>query len=485
MTRGPLSLRTDASWQVLEGFGRAVRAACRTVAPTDQEELLDVLDRAKAEGLSVTFRGHGRSYGDAALNADGLVIDMTLLNRMLRWDPVAGIAEMEPGLTIEGLWRRTLEDGWWPAVVPGTMWPTMGGCLSMNVHGKNNFAVGTFGEHVLDFDLVTPRGEWYRCSPRENADIFYGAIGGLGLLGAITRVRLQMKQVDSGLLRVEALTGRNLDEVFDRFEQRLPESDYLVGWLDCLARGSALGRGVLHRANYITREEDAAWPRSFHTEQQRLPDTILGLPRSQLWRLMRPFVHNPGVRLINSLKYQASAFEDGVTYLQSHVAFAFLLDYVPDWRLAYGDGGFIQYQVFIGHEAARSTLKTILTLCQKKGLPSYLGVLKRHRPDPFLLSHALDGWSLAMDFRVTRANREALWALTREMTACVLDAGGRFYFAKDAVLQPDEVRRAYGGDRLDRFAALKARLDPDTLLVSDLARRALPSFSPRYAPAHV
>ena len=56
----------------------------------------------------------------------------------------------EPGLTIEGLWRRTIQDGYWPAVVPGTMHPTLGGCLSMNVHGKNNYRAGPFGDHVVE-----------------------------------------------------------------------------------------------------------------------------------------------------------------------------------------------------------------------------------------------------------------------------------------------------------------------------------------------
>ena len=119
-----------------------MRAASRYVEPRTDEELARWLTAARREGLSVTFRGAGRSYGDAALNTGGLVVDLRRLNGVRQWDPLHGVMEAGPGLTIEGLWRRTIQDGYWPAVVPGTMHPTLGGCLSMNVHGKNNYRAG-------------------------------------------------------------------------------------------------------------------------------------------------------------------------------------------------------------------------------------------------------------------------------------------------------------------------------------------------------
>ena len=399
--RGAASVRARAPLRVLAGFGGALRAAGLYAAPRSVGELVETLSRARHEGLAVALRGSGRSYGDAAISTGGLVVDTSRLDRMLSWDPVRGVVEAEPGLTIEGLWRRTLVDGWWPAVVPGTMRPTLGGCLAMNVHGKNNYAVGPIGDHVLDFDLVTPGGTLVRASRVENADLFHAAIGGLGLLGAFTRVRLQMKRVESGRLRVEPIATRDLDETLDVFESRLGESDYLVGWLDGLARGAPLGRSVLHAARYLTADEDPDGERSYDVERQSLPARILGFPRSLLWRFMRPFVNDVGVRFVNALKMLASRLSDRRAYTQSHVAFAFLLDYVPEWRRAYGRHGFIQHQVFIPKESARATLRALLELSHARGLPSYLCVLKRHRPDAFLLSHAVDGWSLAMDFPVT------------------------------------------------------------------------------------
>ncbi len=461
------TLRVGLPSRVLEGFGRSLRAASRYAAPRDAGELSALLRAAAAERLPVTLRGNGRSYGDASLNAEGVVLDLTGMNRMLAWDPVAGVAEMEPGMTIEGLWRRTIEDGFWPPVVPGTMFPTLGGCLAMNIHGKNNYYAGTFGEHVLDFDLLTVAGELLRCSREENPDLFHAVIGGAGLLGVVSRLRLRLKKVESGLLRVTPLATRSLAEMMDAIEERKGSADYLVGWVDCWSGG----RGQIHAADYVPAAEDPTGGASLHVERQGLPPRILGLPRDQMWRLMRPFSGDLGTRAVNSAKYAASRLQKKA-YLQPLVAFSFLLDYIPGWWRVYGPGGLIQVQSFVPDGAARVLLPEILRLCRERGIVSSLGVLKRHRPDPFLLTHGLDGWSLALDFRVTPARRDPLWKLGREIADRVLAAGGSFYLAKDAILRPADLELAYKG-RLAEFRGIKRRLDPGNLLMSDQGRRLL------------
>jgi FAD/FMN-containing dehydrogenase len=467
-------LRTTAAWRVLDGFGGAVRAACRHATPRSADELAELVGRAQAEGLTVTLRGAGRSYGDASLNAQGLVIDTTHLDRLLRWEPETGVVEAEGGLSIEGLWRRTLEDGYWPAVVPGTMRPTLAGCVAMNIHGKNNFRAGSFGEHVLELELLTASGGRLRCSRTTRPEVFEAVVGGLGLLGAVTRVKLRLKPVQGGRLKVTPLVASGLDQALDLCESLLPTEDYVVGWMDCFAGGAQLGRTVVHAARFVDADEDPDGREWLRVERQGLPARIGGVPRGQLWKLMRLLTHDAGVALINSLKYQGSVLTAGESYLQSHAAFAFLLDYVPDWRRVYEPSGFIQYQVFVPENTARAALRDVLRLCQDAELCSYLGVLKRHRPDPFLLSHGLDGWSLALDLPVPRDGRKRLWALSERLTARVLEAGGTFYFAKDAVVSRADVARAYGARRLERFVALKRELDPTCVWTSDLWRRISP-----------
>lgn len=457
--------------RVYDGFGFVSRSVSMVARPQSADEVLHLMRNARAEGYAVAMRGSGRSYGDAAMNGGNLVLDMTGMRRVLAWDPATGVIDVEPGVTIEDLWRLCLRDGWWPAVVPGTMFPTIGGCLAMNIHGKNHFRMGGTGDHVLEADLVTPGGEHLRLSRTENPDFFHAAIGGFGMLGTFTRVRLQLKKVESGRLAVQQVPARNLDEQFEYFEAHQHDSDYLVSWVDCIASGAGLGRGQIHRATYLHAHDDPAGVPMLDPARQDLPGTILGVPRGLVGSLLGLFNFNLGMRFVNMGKYYASVLSPRSTYAQPHVAFHFLLDYVPTWRNAYQPGGFLQYQPFLPKATAKQALTDILRLNHARGLVSYLGVLKRYRPDDFLLSHALDGYSLAMDFAVTSSNREALWKMCHEMNEIVLAAGGRFYPAKDAVMRPSDFQRAWGQERVGAFRALRNRADPDRILRTELAER--------------
>jgi len=463
-------LRTSAAWRVLDGFGGSVRSLSRSVSPSSVEELAQVFAAARAEGLTVSFRGAGRSYGDASLNTGQLAVDGRAMRRIIAFDRERGTVEAEAGASIAEIWRKTLPEGWWPAVVPGTMFPTLGGCASMNIHGKNCFKVGPFGDHVLELDLLTAAGERLTLSREREPELFRAVNAGLGLLGAITRVKLQLKHVDSGEMRVRPITTRTLAHMFDTFVERIPDSDYLVGWLDCFAAGPALGRGIVHQAHHLSAAEDPQASRTLSLRAQDLPSSIAGVPKSLLWMLMKPFTNDAGVKLVNRVKYALPepVGRDG-TYRQSHAGFAFLLDYVPNWRLAYGEAGFIQVQLFVPDASARDAFAEALRLCQRRGVVSYLGVFKRHRADDYLLSHGLDGWSLALDFKVPREARR-LWDTAADLTRLVLEAGGTYYPAKDQVVDAASFARAFG-DRLDRFRNLKRRIDPGGLFANDQARR--------------
>lgn len=452
----------------VEGYGQVTGADGYLFRPTSVDEIRSIFDLARESGRKVTLRGAGRSYGDANVGAENLIVDITRMNRILNWDPSTGLIDCESGVTIEDLWRSTLEDGFWPPVVSGTMFPTLAGALGMNIHGKNNYCTGTMGEHVHEIDVLLTTGELLTLTPDD--DRFFAVISGAGLLGVITRVKLKLKKIKSGDLKVLAASCANWDAQFEIFEQFEFDSDYMVSWIDCFARGSAAGRGQFHAAWYT--EETGSPPASFRPEHQDLPDTILGwFPKSVVWRALKMLNNRWGMRFVNAAKQFAGSLLGGrKVHSQSLVGFSFLLDYVPNWRRAYLPGGFIQYQSFVPKEHARRVFAEQLRLQQAAGLESFLGVLKRHRPDRFLLSHAVDGYSLALDFKVTPKNWPRLRELCHRMNELVLEAGGRFYLAKDSTLRPEDVRRYLGPD-LDRFLALKATLDPDGLLTSELAKR--------------
>lgn len=456
----------------VSAWGGAASGMSYVFRPSTPEALQDILLLARRSGRSVGLRGGGNSYGDAAMNNENIVIDLRRLKRILDWNPETGRVVVEPGVTLSELWQFILEDGWWPPVATGTSMTTIGGSAAMNVHGKNAYKVGPIGDHIIQFDLMLPSGETITCSREENSDVFHAAIGGFGMLGIFTSLTLQMKRVYSGLLEVETCTRSDLSDMFAYFHEHAADSDYIVGWIDSLSTGKAIGRGDVHRANYLPAGSDPHPAQTLRLENQHLGPNLFGvLPRSIMWLFMRPFVRNAGMQLVNKGKYIVGSFGGTKRYRQPHAQFHFLLDYIPNWKKAYEPGGLIQYQPFIPKETAYQAFTDILALSQRRGLPNYLTVLKRHRPDEFLMSYAVDGFSMAMDFRVTEENRQRVVWLSRELDEIVLGAGGRFYLAKDSTLRP-EIAQAYLGDeRITRFREIKQRCDPDGLLQTDLWRR--------------
>jgi decaprenylphospho-beta-D-ribofuranose 2-oxidase len=457
----------------LRGSGRAVGSAGYLYRPTHLEQIADLFQQAARGGWTVAPRGAGRSYGDAALNGGQVVLDLQRMNRILDWNPTTGVIRAEPGATIEQLWQYCLEDGWWPPVVPGTSRPTLGGCLAMNIHGKNNYRAGPIGEHVLAFEALLPTGELVACTPVNDPELFYSLISGAGLLGVFTSITLQLKAVHSGDLEVEELATPSIAAMIDLMEPLKSETDYLVGWVDTTAGGRSMGRGQVHRAQYVAGSDEPNPTHTLGREHQKLPDTLLGvLPSSAIWPFMRLGFNNLMMPLVNTGKYAAARLSQHHHYRQSLVEFSFLLDSLPIVEYAYGRRGLIQYQSFVPRAAAAETFRAILDLTQQRGMPSYLGVTKRHRPDRFLFSHAVDGFSMALDFPVPR-RVEALAQMANDLDRLVLEAGGRFYLAKDSTLTPYAAARYLGPATLVRFRALKTRCDPQDVLQTELYRRVL------------
>lgn len=445
---------------LLKGFGGALTAYGRVVQPRSVDEIRSWLAYAREHGLHVTQRGAGQSYGDANIG-DELVLDFSRMNKILSFDRETGVLVAEPGVTVQDAWEFGVELGFWPPVVSGTMKPTLGGALAMNIHGKNHYKSGSLGDHVLSFKFLDAAGQEYTCSRDENADLFFAVIGSAGLLGVFTEITLRLKHVYSGNVVVDEEYGNNLDEIFRLFESYEGRYEYVVGWLDGHARGASLGRGAIHAAQLLPKGYDPQPELSLALERQILPPYLMGVfPKAWMWFFFQFFNFQLGMRFVNFGKFWATRLTGSKRYLQSHAGFHFLLDYVPNWNKAYGKGGLIQYQAFVPKETAQRVFADLFRLQQEWGLVANLLVMKRHRADQFLFSSNLDGYSMAMDFAVSEANRVKLWALAAHMDEIILAGGGRFYLAKDGTLRAGQLERAYGSPAIRRFWEFKRRLDP-------------------------
>jgi decaprenylphospho-beta-D-ribofuranose 2-oxidase len=435
----------------LGGWGRYPTARCQVFRPERRTAVAEII-AAKAAPTFIA-RGLGRSYGDAALNAGGGVIVHDRLDRMLAFDAATGALECEAGVSFADVIATWLPRGWFPPVTPGTKFVTIGGAIAADVHGKNHHCDGTFSAFVEDLTLLTADGETLRCSRAERADVFWATVGGLGLTGMILTARVRLRAVASPWLQVDYRRARGLEETLAAFASGDAGSPYSVAWIDCLARGRAMGRAVTMHGDHATAAEASGQGKVTASHRFTVPFDAPGA-------LLTPFT----VGLFNAAYY--AVHRDASRRLVDYERFFYPLDGVGDWNRLYGRRGFTQYQVALPPETGERGLVALLERLSASSRPSFLAVLKRLGPaGPGLLSFPREGYTLALDLPV----RAGLVEFLGELDRIVLRHGGRVYLAKDATTTPEAVRAMY--PKLAEFQAVKAALDPRGVLSSSLARR--------------
>ena len=440
---------------LLSGWSRTAPTAATVVGVDDAAGVDGVLAGSGERG--VIARGLGRSYGDAAQNAGGTVLDARTLIGVHDVDIANGVARVDAGVSLDTLMRAVLPLGWFVRVTPGTRFVTVGGALAADVHGKSHHADGSFANHVDSFVLHTPKGTVV-VTPESDAELFWGTAGGMGLTGVVSEVTLRLLPVETSMIRAENLRCPDLDSVMTAMVEGDAGYRYSAAWIDCLATGPSLGRSVLSRGNHATVEE---LPAKLRDDPLRFDPRIVAAappwaPNGLLNRL--------SIAVFNEFWYRLSPALHG--HVESITSFFHPLDCVLHWNRLYGSRGFLQYQ-YVVPDAATGTVRRSIALLSDARAASFLAVLKRFGPgNPGPLSFPAPGWTLALDVPCTVPG---LAELLDRLDQLVVDAGGRVYLAKDSRLRPELVPAMY--PELARFAELRARVDPSGVLQSDLQRR--------------
>jgi L-gulonolactone oxidase len=428
--------------QKVTSWGRVVKANQLVHEPAFVDELPGLLT---ADAPSIGY-GLGRSYGDACLNDGGSLIRMHRLDRVLCADWEKGIIRAEAGMSLDALLRLAVPKGWFLPVTPGTKFVTLGGAVANDVHGKNHEAAGTFGCHTRALGLLRSTGEQLEIGPNRDPTMFAATVGGLGLTGLIVWVELKLAPVSSAYFATETRRMRKLDDFFDE-AGRSQDWPYTVAWVDCRARGPALGRGLFTRGRQA--EEGGL---SVHRER-----SIARVPADAPAMLLS----SPVVRAFN-LVYAGWPGIEGER--RAHYdSFLYPLDAIEDWNRLYGRPGFFQHQSVVPLKSAPEALKRLLELASAYRQGSFLVVLKLFGscPSPGLMSFPMEGATFALDL----PNRgPATHDLLTRMAELVMGAGGRLYPAKDATMSGEVFRAGF-----PQWRALESHRDP--ALMSDFWRR--------------
>jgi L-gulonolactone oxidase len=220
----------------------------RVARPSFRDELDALIAEGTAAPNHVLASGLRRSYGDSCINGDGAMIDMTGLDHFVSFDRSTGLLVAEAGVSLADILKVVIPAGYFLPVTPGTKFVTLGGAVANDVHGKNHHRAGTIGRWIRRIDLMGSDGVERSLSPDDTTGAFAATIGGLGLTGVITRVALELIPIASSNMDVQTIPFRDLSEFFALAAESEASHDYTVAWVDCLATGNTLGRGIFTRA---------------------------------------------------------------------------------------------------------------------------------------------------------------------------------------------------------------------------------------------
>jgi FAD/FMN-containing dehydrogenase len=416
-------------------WGRYSRAAHVRVVPVHWRTAPPSLQHIQG---SVLPYGFGRSYGDSCLNDGGALLDVAPLDRLIAFDESAGVLRCEAGVSLAEILALIVPRGWFLPVVPGTKWVSVGGAIANDIHGKNHHRAGTFGAHVTGLEVLRSSGEQLLCSPLSHPELFRATVGGLGLTGLILWAEIRLTRIPGAGIAMERVRYDRLSG-FSELAANDAEYEYTVAWLDCLARGRKLGRGLYLRGNHAP---------------------LNGALRSPLREPRLRVPVNPPSGLLNRMTlsafntlYWRRQLSQTVRATVPYEPFFFPLDGIADWNRLYGRAGFLQYQCVVPEDAG-DVVRVLLERVSRSSEVPGLAVLKRfgNGRSPGLLSFPRPGLTLAVDFPF---RGPSTLALLQSLDAIVREAGGAVYPAKDARMSPESFRAFF-----PQWETFAAQVDP-------------------------
>ncbi|MEP7053070.1 MAG: FAD-binding oxidoreductase [Pseudomonadota bacterium] len=434
-----------AAVPTLAGWGR--------LAAPGRETLSENLEQATA-GAALS-RGLGRSYGDSSLPANPAdkVVGTRLANRILSFDENSGVLRAEAGLSLAEMNRLFIPRGWFTPVTPGTKFVTLGGMVASDVHGKNHHVDGCFGAHVRSLRLRLADGSVVTCSPTQDADLFYGTIGGMGLLGHVLEVECQLKRISSPWVWMESERVGGVDEFLGALQRAAHSFPMSMGWIDCLSRGRSMGRGIMMAGRWATPAEA---PQAPPVEAKKITFPIV-LPNIAL---------NPVTASLFNTAVYWKHLRRRAAGIVAPDSFFYPLDAILEWNRAYGSRGFTQYQCVIPRASGTPAVREFMQLLTKLGGASPLCVIKDCGPEgKGTLSFPLEGTSIAIDMAVSAD----LQRIIDNLNEFVIAAKGRIYLTKDRFTRAEHF--AAMEPRLPAFLALREKWDPERRLRSAQSQR--------------
>jgi FAD/FMN-containing dehydrogenase len=238
-----------------------------------------------------------------------------------------------------------------------------------------------------------------------------------------------LKQIANPFVAMERIRYSTLAEFMDLSAESDSNFEYTVAWVDCLASGKHLGRGIFLRGNHDRSEQY-----TFKQVRKKIALTVpMDFPSFILGTLT--------VKAFNEVYYHAQP-GNHVHKVVPYEPFFYPLDAISNWNRMYGKRGFLQYQCVVPSHHSYEVMKDILARISHAGQGSFLTVLKKFGeiPSPGMLSFPKPGLTLALDFAY---NGKKTLQLCDQLDQVVRESDGAVYPAKDARMTAESFQAYY------------------------------------------
>jgi len=468
-------LPAACSWPVSTGNGIGVidlhgqlssSRVARVVQPARVEDVQRELEAARGQGRGVSIAGGRHAMGGQQFGQGTVLLDMTAMNRVLRFDTGTGLLEVESGIE----WPELIDylvssqkgrpESW--GIVQkqtGADRLTMGGSLAANAHGRG-LAYRPIVQDVEAFTIIDDRGNLIRCDRRENAELFRLAIGGYGLFGVVTSVTLRLAPRRK-LERVVRLM--DVDELMPAFERRIGEG-FLYG--DFQYATDASGDDLLRKGVFCCyRPVDDPRPVSAAQTQLVIED----------WQRLFYLAHTNKKR----------AFETYAEYLLSTSGRLYWSDtvqlsaYVDNYHEALdrqlgvaGRSSDVLTEIFVPRSVLGRFLDDARRDVRSHDVDLIEGAIRLvERDDETTLAWARAPWAcvlFSVHIEHTPAGLERSTATLRRLIDYGLGYGGSYFLAYHRWATRQQLDAAY--PQFADFVRLKRRFDPEARFQSDWYR---------------
>lgn len=458
-------------------YGNYYSSIAEIFYPESIDALKAMIEYAKANHRKITVAGSFHSFDNQNSGSD-MVISMKKMDS-IQFNKNDNTIEVGPGAN----WGNILKTAYANDCIPFTTItgskPTAGGTLSAHTNSVYTPGCGKEGKHCIELDIITPSGEHYTCSREKNADLFYGTISGLGMLGFITRIKYQLFHIGYPFeIKVTAKLYDTIEDIEGRFDIR--ESKEFKTPSDLGSQGSLFYfDGMTAKFGVYNRYYVKAKKHQKHFSMYR----YIGILTMLIVRFFPMYankamvkdekrdVHKKRVLKGSEKIYYGTLWAD-TDYLYGKI-FGKLFSIFGYKPKLYQNSYFIPLE---GTKVTEFTQKVCELLLKYELHFGMFDIMHIPKDEPFILSASKEsaGFYINTTF-FDSTNVKNLMAFYKELNELCFHMGGKMNLVKNLFIEPALLEKMHEKE-IKELVDLKNKYDPDRLIVSNFFREKFPSY---------